>query len=355
MGRRGPELSPQMRSRICELRSLRWSYQRIFEKHPEIPYSTIAYTCRKERERLNNVSKPRCGAPRVITEEERDSLLETVLLTPELSYEALRAQECPNASVRAMKQLLQEMNIRKWIRLKRPALSVAHAGLRLTWAQRYRHFRYLNWRRLKWSDECSIQLGKGEKLNWVFVQGGKGQALRRLEPDIVQPRACGKKKRKMFWAAFGYGLRTRLVPMDGDPTARRGGVTARIYREVLNQHLLPVLHFGTIFMHDNAPIHTAHLIREWLEEHNVDVMDWPPYSPDLNPIENLWALLKAEMYRQFPDLIGMPNTEATLDYLIQCAIHTWDTLEFSLLNRLMDTMEHRVEAVIDAKGWYTKY
>src|SRR5271165_7318083 len=111
MGRRGPELSPQMRSRICELRSIGWSYQRIFEKHLEIPYSTIASTCQKERERLNNVSKPRCGAPRVITEEERDSLLETVLLTPELSYEALRAQECTNASIRAMKQLLQEMNI----------------------------------------------------------------------------------------------------------------------------------------------------------------------------------------------------------------------------------------------------
>jgi transposase len=159
----------------------------------------------------------------------------------------------------------------------------------------------------------------------------------------------------MFWAAFGYGLRTSLVPMDGDPTARRGGVTARVYREVLNQHLLPTLHFGTIFMHDNAPIHTAHIIRQWLQEYGIKVMGWPPYSPDLNPIENLWALLKAEMYRQFPNLVGMPNTEETLDYLIQCAIQTWDTLEFSLLNRLMDTMEHRVEAVIEAKGWYTKY
>jgi len=140
MGRRGPELSPQMRARICELRSLRWSYDRIHKVHPEIPYSTIRDTCRKEAERLNNFSKPQLGAPRVITEEERDSLLETVILTPKISYEALRAQECPNASMRAMKQLLQEMNIRKWIRLKRPALTPKHAGLRLTWAQRYRHF-----------------------------------------------------------------------------------------------------------------------------------------------------------------------------------------------------------------------
>src|SRR5271165_1172206 len=99
MGQRGPELSPQMRSCICELQSIGWSYQRIFEKHPEIPYSTIASTCQKERKRLNNVSKPRCRALRVITEEERDSLLQTVLLTPELLYEALCAQECPNASI----------------------------------------------------------------------------------------------------------------------------------------------------------------------------------------------------------------------------------------------------------------
>ena len=257
--------------------------------------------------------------------------------------------------MRSMKRLLQEMHIRKWIRLKRPALTPDHAYQRLTWAQRYRHFRYLNWRRVRWSDECSIELGKGQKLEWVFIHGGKGQRQERLRPDLVQPKPCGKKKQKMFWAAFGYGMRTALVPMDGDPAAARGGVTARVYKEVLGQHLPQILRFGAIFMHDNAPIHTAHIIRDWLYENGIEVMDWPPYSPDLNPIENLWALLKAEMYRKFPDLVGMANTEATLRYLIDCAIQTWDSIEESMPNRLLDTMEHRVEAVLQAKGWYTKY
>ncbi len=208
---------------------------------------------------------------------------------------------------------------------------------------------------MRWSDECLIQLGKGQKLEWVFVAGGKGQHKRRLQRDMVQPRRCGKQKSKMFWAAFGYGVRTQLVPIDGDPEAPRGGVTARVYREVLDRHLPPILDFGSIFMHDNAPIHKAHIIRDWLWEMGIKVMNWPPYSPDLNLIENLWALLKEKMYILHLELVGAPNTTETLEHLIKCAIDTWDRMGEQLLNKLIDTMERRVKAVLDAEGWYTKY
>lgn len=49
-------------------------------------------------------------------------------------------------------------------------------------------------------------------------------------------------------------------------------------------------------MHDNAPVHTASIIQELLAGLGVEVMVWPPYSPDLNPIENIWALMKAIIY-----------------------------------------------------------
>jgi transposase len=143
--------------------------------------------------------------------------------------------------------------------------------------------------------------------------------------------------------------------MDGDPESARGGVTARVYQVVLDRHLPPILGLGSIFMHDNASIHKAHIIRDWLRENGINVMDWPPYSPDLNPIENLWALLKAEMYRLYPELIGAPNNTETLDLLIRCAIATWERIGEELLNRLIDTMVHRVKAIIKAEGWYTKY
>lgn len=48
-------------------------------------------------------------------------------------------------------------------------------------------------------------------------------------------------------------------------------------------------------MHDNAPVHRAHIVKEILKGLQIQVMIWPPYSSDLNPIENLWGVMKQEL------------------------------------------------------------
>ena len=55
------------------------------------------------------------------------------------------------------------------------------------------------------------------------------------------------------------------------------------------------------FMHDNAPIHTAAFVKEYLGTHGIEHMVWPPYSPDLNPIENIWGLTKSYIQDRYGD------------------------------------------------------
>lgn len=72
-------------------------------------------------------------------------------------------------------------------------------------------------------------------------------------------------------------------------------------------------------MHDNAPVHTAAIVQQVLAQLELEVMIWPPYSPDLNPIENIWALMKNKIYELHPGLEKAPNTQETLKQLIETA------------------------------------
>lgn len=122
--------------------------------------------------------------------------------------------------------------------------------------------------------------------------------------------------------------------------------------------MLPTLINGVedaIFMQDNAPSHTADIVREWLEQQDFELMGWPPKSPDLNPIENLWSLLKAKLYENHPELRTMPDNQDTLDQMIIWAQEAWSSIDLSILDHLAVTMPHRVEQIIRNEGWYTSY
>lgn len=135
-----------MRSRICELKSVGYGAKRISKVHPEIPLSTIKYTLRKEAERKNNVTLPRPGAPRKLTQQQRDGLIQLTVTNPDSTYPDLLASIDNRIKERALRGILRDANRRKWKKLRRPQLLERHAAARLAWARQYRG---INWRRVK--------------------------------------------------------------------------------------------------------------------------------------------------------------------------------------------------------------
>lgn len=110
-------------------------------------------------------------------------------------------------------------------------------------------------------------------------------------------------------------------------------------------------------MQDNASIHTAHKVRSWFQEQGIDLLkDWPPFSPDLNPIEHIWHHLKKTVCEMFSDVAAdKSESEYARQRLESCLQAAWDCLPEGLFDNLWVSMSRRIEAVIAADGWHTKY
>jgi transposase len=74
-------------------------------------------------------------------------------------------------------------------------------------------------------------------------------------------------------------------------------VSSRSYFDVLDEGLLPYYEPGDIFVQGNARVHVMGCTPEWLEEHGIWTIDWPPHSLDLNPTEHVWHALKKKKKR----------------------------------------------------------
>lgn len=258
----------------------------------------------------------------------------------------------PNVSIRTIKRRLLEHEIKKWRAANRPKIDAIIARKRLEWALRYKDWTWEDWVRVVWSDECSVEKGADPRQVWVFRT-----PYEKWHKDCINPSQHSGRVSVMIWGCFAGGIKGPIVVVVGRIDSKR--YLKEVCEEVLLDFMDGVeehIESEPIFMQDNAPVHKAKRVMKWMKEQGVEVMEWPPYSPDLNPIEHIWVHLKAKVHEMFPDLKFAKNTgEPFKRYLQECVEKAWWALDERIFENLAKTMPRRVEAVIRSKGWYTKY
>ena len=190
---------------------------------------------------------------------------------------------------------------------------------------------------------------------WVFRTPQE-----KWDQDCVEPRQDLKKDIKvMFWGCFGGRAMMGLTDLSGDPESKRGGVTGRVILECAFKKILPQIldgHSDLIFMQDGTGVHQRKELVAWLEEKGYRVIMWPLFSPNLNPIEHVWAELKKLVYQLHPELYTIEGPEDVIVEKIKGAVYeAWEQISDKFLYSLIDSMHEWVKALQKARGGYTRY
>lgn len=225
---------------------------------------------------------------------------------------------------------------------RKPSLSPQHKAERLRFAQTYAEENVDFWRSVIFTDEssfssvstpgrhCRRRIGERYNDNNIWTTDRSGRVSQAIHG--------------WMW----YGGVGELIPIEGN-------MDSYDYINILETSLLPSVRTYAIveplpiyLVQDRSPIHTSRIVREWFSNHpELRLLDWPPKGCDINPIENLWGIMKREWEVE----------EKTKAEIIRKCNEVWESIRRrpDTCSKLVDSLPSRLQEVIVANGGWTKY
>lgn len=242
----------------------------------------------------------------------------------------------PKTARRIMKEAVGTYRRRK----KKQAITESAAIQRLNFAELRVREDFSHW---VFSDECAIRLDDCAPNGYCWMSDDDI-----WKPEFLQQTRHSGGGMLMIWGCitqFGVGP---LVFFNGT-------VDSQLYLDLLRKTVKPFLTQLNrqgwkewVFMDDNAPIHRATIVKNWIAKEGIDNPEWPPYSPDLNPIENIWAFIKAKLRKVDRKITKIDDLKVEVDKI-------WHSLSQEFIWTYICSMNRRLHACLKSKGYHTKY
>lgn len=319
------------------MRKLGYSYDKI-AKTLNISKAAAGKIGKSFEECGSTERKRRSGRPRCTSKREDSMIRRAVVRNPFLSSQEILSENRLQTSSRTVRRrLFRDFRLRSRIAAKKPLLNAVQREKRIAFCKKYKLWKKEDWQKVMFSDESTFSQF-GTHLHRVRRPANERYNSRYTIKTIKHPQKI------MVWGCFSASGRGTLHFMKQGET-----VNARKYIEVLEDRLSATMtiHGTTWFQQDGAPAHTAGTVRKWFQDHKINLLDWPGNSPDLNPIENLWELLKRKLAAKCPK-----NLQDVVFWLKYIWCHE---VTPELCQRLANSMTDRITDVLHKKGHQTKY
>ena len=304
---------------------------------------------------------PRREYPRKTSQREDRYILRALRQNYDLPLRDITNKIGVGISQTTLRRRRSEAGLGSYIAVEKPALSAENVHKRLEWAKKHCNWTIEDLKKVIWSDECSVWIGVNPRRQWVIRPPGES-----LNPKYVKKTFKSAHVKVMVWACF---TGDRLGPMI---MCEEGGIGANEYEDILYNGLfslvddiLQTTESDTIrvedentflFMQDNAPCHKAECILDFLSENGVPVMKWPPQSPDLNPLDNLWVDFKDRFHKRFIELFNHPSKSLEARYRYEEVLQqVWYDQGMEIVDSLLASMPKRCQLVIEARGGWINY
>lgn len=309
-----------------------------------ISKSTVSRLFKRYRETNSFNRRPGSGRTRKTTARDDRFIMMTSLRNRHISavgvqHELQRTRDVA-VSEWTVRRRLKEKNLTPKRAATGPRLTPHHRQARLDFALQHVNWTHEQWSHVLFTDESRACLYVNDRRERVYRRPGEPGAQCCIKETVAfGGGSC------MFWGGITSEVKSDIVfincGLEGESL-----MTERYKEKVLEDQVIPFAAFygeEFVLMHDNARPHKAIIVTSYLEDVGIDTLVWPANSPDLNPIEHLWDMLKRKVRARNPS----PVTTVELKMALR---EEWDNLPQDVGKNLIFSMKNRLEAVIRARG-----
>ncbi|UYV64517.1 hypothetical protein LAZ67_3001074 [Cordylochernes scorpioides] len=317
------------RGMVIGLKRVGWSIRQI-AADTHLGSSTVHRLWRRWLEQGNVAIYRNVGATRVTSARVDRRILRQAVAAPQATCTAIlqHVQDTLDNSIstRTISRRLVANGLHSCRPLRRLPLTPPNRRQRLEWC-RARSTWMTEWHRLVFSDESRFCLSSDSRRVRRWRRRGE-----RSNPAAIVERPTVRQRGIMVWGAIAFDSRSPLLRIQGTMTAQR------YVDDVLRPVTLPYLQGvpNALYQQDNARPHTARISQQALQD--VQMLPWPPYSPDLSPIEHVWDIIGRRLHA-WPQL-------RSEDELWQMVEREWRAIPQDAIRTLIDSLPRRVAACI---------